>query len=485
MKFLQTTLIAGLCLARLHALEPAAVSAVAKQFDLPSGDEQYQARVELNRLVDEATLPGQGNPAAVTTTLLAVLDSADSSVEARKYILRALSRIATAEAIAPLAKILDGPDPLLKEEAREALSWIRDPQAAAALEAALRKSTEKADKLSLVTALATQGSASSLSVIAPFMVDADADTARAALFAASRIGGPPAVEILGKALASPRLVPALKADAENALLIASAGDARIAGAIFQSTASDTARLTAFLAIMETGADPAVLETALKSDDAKLRHAALASGIAAQNPALVSILSQSSSEMPKEDRLVILSNIHQLKPLENAEKIAMSSIAAEDEDERISAITALAKIATKPAFEAVLQALGAREPRINQAAAGALGAMDYPAAESALFAMLKGDSSPDKVLAIKALLSRQLPDANAILLEIIKGNDDAASKEAMRSLYFTATLEDLKILCATSTEPDHAALRTSIHSICKRIATRLNTEEANDLVKSLD
>lgn len=485
MKFLQTTFIAGLCLARLHALESAAVIAVAKQFDSPSGDEQYQARVALNRLVAEATLPGQGNPAAVTATLLAVLDSADSSVEARKYILRALARVATAEAIAPLTQILDGPDPLLKQEAREALSWIRDPQAATALEAALRKSTEKIEKVGLIDALGAQRSASSLPVLTPFMVDPDADTARAALFAASRVGGSPAAEVLGKALASPNLAPALKVDAENALLIASDGDARIATGIFQSTASDSVRLTAFLAIMKSGADPAAIETALKSADARLRHAALASGIAGQNPALVSALTQSYGQMPVADRLVILANIHQLKPVETAEKIALGSVATEDEDERIAGIAALAKIATQPAFDAVLQASAARQPRINQAAATALAAMDYPAAEATLLSMLKADSSPEKVLAIKALLSRQVPDANAILLEIITGPDEAASKEAMRTLYFTASLEDLKTLCTAATAPDHAALRDSLTSISKRIATRLNTEEANNVVKSLD
>jgi HEAT repeat protein len=155
-----------------------------------------------------------------------------------------------------------------------------------------------------------------------------------------------------------------------------------------------------------------------------------------------------------------------------------------EDERVAAIGSLGKIDIKSAFDAVLQSVGAREPRVNQAAANALACSTYPAAASDLLATLQGGSGPDKVLAIKALNSVQVPDASTILLEIVKGPDQAASKEAMKTLYFIASTDDLRTLSAAAAATTEPELRKSLVSISSRIATRINTDEARDLVKDL-
>lgn len=487
MKFLPIFLIGGLCVARLHALESAEVAAVAKRFDNPVPDEQYQARMELNRLVAQATLPGKGDPATVTKVLVGVLQSPDTSGEAAKYLLRSLARVGTADAVEPLAKILAGKDAMLREEAREALSWIHDPKAAAALESALTKSSDKREQRGLIAALATQKSATSVPLLAPFVLNTDPDLARDALDALARIGGASAVTTLAAAQASDKLAAALKPEVENALLVANSGDAKTASGIYQSTTSVTNRLAAFIALMKDApesAKPALIEAALKSEDTGLRHAALARGIEISLPSLQSSLGQSIGQMPKGDRLIVLANIHHLKPAEAAEKIAISCLAATDEDERIVAISALGKIATKGAFDALLQAAGAREPRINQAAANALSATTYPAAASSLLAILKGDSGPNKILAIKAVNSVQVPDVGAVLIEIIKSPDPAASKEAMKTLYFIASIEDLRALSAVAAAATDAELRAGLVSICSRIATRFNTDEARGLVKDL-
>jgi HEAT repeat protein len=487
MKLFQSIVIASLLVARLHALEPAEVAAVAKGFDNPSGDEQFKARMELNRLVAQATLPGKGDPAAVSKILISVLESAETSTEARKYIVRALTRLGTADAVDSLAKLLAGADPLLKEEARQALSTIRSPKAVGILEAALKKSSDKREKAGLMDALANLKSETSIPVIAPSILDSDADTATAALSAIARIGGAPAVVTLGKASASDKLAPALKPVAEKSLLIACNGDAKVAANIYQTTSSDSVRLAAFLVAVkgaDASAKSAMVESALKSKDADLHRAALARGIELGLPSLQSSLAASMDQLPADDLMIVLANLHLLKPAETAAKLALGSIASPDEEVRIAAITALGKIGGKPAFDAVLKEVGAREPRVNQAASSALAGMAYPAAESTLLAMLKGDSNPDKVLAIKAMVSREVPGGNVLLIETIKGGDSDASKEAVKSLYFTATTDDLRSLCAAAAATDNAELRRSLVSICSRIATRIDTDEARELVKPL-
>jgi len=487
MKFFNVILLGAVFLTRLHALELAEIADVAKRFDAPTGDEQYQARIELNRLVAQATLPGKGGCAAVTKLLIAALQAPETSKEASKYLLRALARIGTAEAVAPLGKILQSQDPMLKEEARAALSWIHNPQAVAVLEAALAKATDSRGKISLVHALASQQSASSVPLLAPLMAAGDPDLVRAAMSAVARIGGPAAITALTTATADGKLPTALQLDAERALLVASAGEAKTAMRIYQSSTTGSIKLAAFLALMQNALDsakPALIEAALKSEDPDLRHAALACGIATGLPSLQATLGKSFDQWPKDDRLIVLANIHHLKSAAVAENIVLSRIASAEEDERISALTALGKFPTQTAFQSVLEALGAHEPRVNQAAANTLANMTYPAAEATLLAMLQGNSSPDKILALKAMVSRQLPDANALLLVIIQGADREASKEAMKTLYFTASIADLRTLCAAVAATQDPDLHQSLVSICSRIATRIKTPEALALVQDL-
>ncbi len=487
MKFLRFLLVGGVFFSRLHALEAIDLAAVAKRFDSPIGEDQYQARSELNRLVAQATAPGQGDCAAVTRVLVAALGSADTSQEAAKYILRALARVATAEAIAPLAKILASSDLRLKEEARAALSWNHCPQAVAALEAALTKTTDPGEQVGLVEALASQQASSSVRVIAPLMLAEDAALAGGAMAAIAQIGGPSAVASLMAVRANPKLLPARMADADRALLWASGDDAQTALRIYQSGASESVRLAAFMALMKispASAKPALVETALKSEAADLRQAALAQGIAISLPSLQATLVQGLDQMPKDERLIVLANLDQFKPAASAEKIALGRLESAEEDERIYAITALGKFPTASAFLAVLQGVGARDPRINQAAAATLASMTCPTAEAILLAMLKGNSSPDRILALKAMSARQVPDAAAVLLGVIQGSDKESSKEALKTLYFTASVDDLRSLCAVVASTQDADLRRSLVSISHRIATRINSDEARELVKEL-
>lgn len=478
--------LTAVALAQLHALETAEVAAVVKRFDSPSGDDQYAARMDLNRLVAEATVPGKGDAAAVTQVLLAVLNAPETSTEARKYLVRSLARIGTSDAVAPLAKLLETGAPLLKEEARQALSFIRESGAAAALESALKQTTDKREQAGLVDALGVQASPGSVAVLAPVLLDPDPALAGAALSAIARIGGAPAVAALQTAIANPTLASTLRADAERALLLASSGEPQIARKIYDSATSGTVKLAAFLTLLrsvDSTAKIALMEGALKSSDAGLRHAALPDALALNVPAAQAAL-PAMDRMPLDDRLVVLANLHRLQSASLAEQIALRSSAAADEDERVGAILALGKINSKPAFEAVLQAVGAREPKINQAGATALPGMAYPEADSALTAMLQGSSSSDKLLAVKALAFRQVPGAPALLMDIVRGSDEAAAKEALKTIYAGAGIDELKALCQEAVTTPNAALRPSLFSVCSKIASRINTSEAKDLVKAL-
>jgi hypothetical protein len=281
MKLLTTLLIGCAFASRIFALEPSAVIAVAGKFETKSPGEQYSARMELYQLINDATAPGEDDPVAVTKVLVSVMQDPAVSDEAKKYILRAMAFISTVDAVDMLAKLINGSDALFRDEARQVLESIHDPESVAVLEAALTKASDKREKIALADSLAMQEATSSVALLALLTVDSDPEISGAGIRALAKIGGPDAVETLKKANASSKIAPALKADVEEALLIASAGDSAVAQVLFQSTKSDTVRTAAFLALMKSGsgsAKTAAIEVALKSDHAELRHAALKYGL---------------------------------------------------------------------------------------------------------------------------------------------------------------------------------------------------------------
>jgi len=484
MKLFSTILLAALLATPLHALDTAALAAVAKKFTADSGDEQYAARAELNRLVDNATAPGK-DAAAATKALVAAVESADTPAEAKKYILRALARVGTGDAVPALFKLFQGSDAMLAEEARLAIEAIRGTSAYMVLEEALRKATDKRAKLGLINSVSQQKADTSAAALAPCTLDSDPEIARAALLGLARMGNESAATTLARAHASGKVSGELQADLEKAILTTGHADTELAQKILMSTKSDAVRMAAFTSVTKekSAAASKTIGLALKSNDTLLRQAALKRGLELEVPALQKTLSMGIEILPAADRLVVLSSIDLVKPVELAEKVALGCAKSEDETEKVAAIAALGNLGSKGAFEAVLQALGAKEPAVNQAAGTALAQMDYDGGEAALLGMLNGDSSDDKVLAVKAANFRQVAGVNAILLKIILGSDEAAAKEAHRTIYSTATLDDLRAMCdaaKSAGDPQKKALA----STCAKIAKRIGGDEAQKLVEGL-
>jgi HEAT repeat protein len=487
MKFFQSALVAGMILPRVFALEASEISAVSAKFNAPTGDEQYQARIDLNRLVDQATIPGKGDPAAVTKILVQAVQSPDTSLEAKKYLLRALCRVGTEDAVTGLTPLLSDKEPLIREETRFALASIASPKAVAALEAALPKASDPHDQIGLISSLGACKSETSVPLLAVLLIDADPGTAAAAINALAHIGGPKADAAMKQAWSSGKVQASLKPTLEEAILVASPSDLQGATVVYQKTDSDEARIAAFLLLLKSSpasAASTLIAGALKSPSLELRRVAIASGIQSESPAVQSAIVSGIAGMSKEERMVVLANAELLKPVELAEKTALGALASGGEDERVIALAALGSIATQPAFKAVLNAMGAREPAVNQAAANALSGMNYPAAEASLLSMLQGAPGPEKILAIKATTVRGLDGASEILLAIFKGTDEPSAKEAMKSLYFIADLEDLKKFCGEAVATTDAELKGKLVSLCKRIASRIKTAEAEAAVKPL-
>jgi hypothetical protein len=89
-----------------------------------------------------------------------------------------------------------------------------------------------------------------------------------------------------------------------------------------------------------------------------------------------------------------------------------------------------------------------------------------------------------LLAIKAAAFRTLPGVRLMLLQIVQAGEKDPAQEAMKTLYAIGGIEELKALCAAATSATDAQLRGSLTSFCKRLATRLATDEAKQLADAL-
>lgn len=472
---------------RLLALDASELAAVTGKFANSTPDEQYRARIELNRLIDTATQSGKDDRAAVTHIVVAALMAETTPVEAKKYLLRALARVGTPDAVEAATKLFGGPDAMLKEEARQVLESIPSPAATAALAQALAAADDPRDQLGLINSLGVAKTTAAVPALAALILNSDPAIARAAVAAIARIGDATAIAALKQALANPKLSAAAKPQVERALLVIAKDDLEMVRQIHLGSASAEVRLAAFL-VLTKSAPPAeaaaAIEAALKKDQGELSQAALHRGLELNLPGLQSGLAGKMAGFSKGGRLVILAHIELVQPPSEAGKIALACAKSEDPDERIAALNALGKLATQPAFDELLQAIGAREPAINRAAGNALAQLAYPAADAALLALIKGAPGPDKLLALKAAAYRFLPGINPLLVACLLGSDQEASKEAMKTLYFTATIDDLRRLAAAAKSATDPKVAADVTALCSKIASRLDSPEAKQAIEGL-
>ena len=480
------SLLTLLCLGtRLIALDAAQLGTVTAKFSDPSGDAQYAARIELNRLIDDATAPGKNDAATAIRALEEILAKPETSAEAKKYLLRALARVGTDESVPAVVAIFRGPDAMLKEEARQVLESLKSPEAITALTASLSAATTPLEQLALLASLGLNRSTAAVPAIAALITKPDPKVALAAVEALGKIGGPQVISTLGKLRTDARLPAPLKLEIDKALLFAAKDDPRVAQKIYQTAGSPEVKLEAFLLLRLDESAATIIRDAMKSEDPTLSLAALKRGLESnQTDLLQGGIDRKTDPFSSNERLIILAKLPLLKPTDTAVEIALGALKSEVPEERALAISALGSLGGKSAFDALLPMLGSGEPMINRAGSQAIARIESPGANEFLLAGIQGPVGPEKLLAIRAAASRTLPGVLPILVAIVQAGEKEPAQEAMKTLYSIGGIEELKALCAAATATTDAALHGSLTSFCKRLASRLATDEAKQLANAL-
>ena len=480
------SLLTFLCLGtRLLALDVAQLGTVTAKFSDPSGDAQYAARIELNRMIDTATAPGIADRANAIRAVEELLVKPETSAEAKKYLLRALARVGTAESVPVAVALFRGSDPILKEEARQVLEVLEDPKATAILAEAITAASAPKEQIALLDSLALNRATNAVPAIAALITKPDPALARAAVEALGKIGGPEVINGLGKLRSATSLSEPLKLEIDRALLFAAKGEDKVARKIYQTTPSPEVKLQAFLILSQCGSFAEIIRDAMKSGDADLRLAALKRGLETNQAELLEGgLDRTTDPFSSSERLLVLNHLPSLKPADAAVEIAIGALKSEDTEQRATAISALGLLGGKTAFDALLPLLAESEPTISRAASQAIARIDAPGADQSLLAAIQGPVGPAKQLAIKAAASRSLPGVLPMLVTVIQGPEKEAAQEAMKSLYAIGGIEELKALCAAAQAATDVQVRGSLTSFCKRLASHLGTDEAKQLADAL-
>ncbi len=474
-----------LCLASpLLALDSAGLAAVVAKFSNPAGDAQYAARTELNGMIDKATAPGAGDASAVVRAIAEILAKQDTPAEAKKYLLRALSRIGSAESVAAVAALYRGSDAMLKEEARQVLSMLDDPKALDALAEGIKASNPK-EQIAVLDSFGLKRATKAVPAVAAMVSKPDPALASAAVETLGKIGGPEAIAALGKLRGDAGLSAPLKQEIDQALLFAANGEGNVAQKIYQTTPTPAVKLQAFLILSQAASPAEIIRDAIKSEDPQLRLAALKRGLETNQVELLQGgLDRTTDPFSSSERQLILANLPNLKPSDKAVEVAVGALKSEEGEQRAAAISALGHLGGKPAFDALLPLLASGDQATNRAASQAIARISAPGVDEALLASIQGPSGPEKQLAIKAAASRSLAGVLPMLLTIIQGSDKEAAQEAMKSLYAIGGITELKTLSAAAQAATDPQVRSSLTSFCKRLANRLGTDEAKQLADSL-
>jgi hypothetical protein len=122
--------------------------------------------------------------------------------------------------------------------------------------------------------------------------------------------------------------------------------------------------------------------------------------------------------------------------------------------------------------------------VSQAAGIALSGMNCAEGGSILASMLTGDSKEDTILAIRSVSKYEVADSDAILMKLLGSDEASIAQEAMKVIYGKASLVELKQLCSIVLETEDEKKRKKLVSLCRKIAKRIDSDEAQTLVQGL-
>ena len=398
---------------------------------------------------------------------LAGLLASQAALEAKLRACQFLAIIGTDASVPALEKLLA--DPRTTHMACYALQPNPGPKALDALRRALTK-TAGPSRIAILSVLAQRRDALSVPLAAGLVGDADAAVAEAALAALGNIGGTDAAKALaGARRSAPEVLRPAATDAalQCAARLAADGHKDQAVAIYKDVLAGDEPLRfhrgALLGLMNVAGEeavPLVLKT-LRSNDAKLRAAAIANIPAIQGKDIAERFARELPDLPPDAQALLVSALAERGG--PAARDAVAKAASSDHpDVRAAALAALGTVGDAGSVDLLARAVAAgRTDAEKGAALVSLRRLAGDGVDEAIGRAMAAAQPQARADLVQVLVSRGAAGAVPALVKEARGTDATVAKAALKALAVLAgpaeapTLVDVLTALAADAARDDA------------------------------
>lgn len=417
----------------------------------------------------------------IEAKLLAVLESPQSTTDAKRFICRWLSVVGSAKCIPAVASLLT--DKELSHLARFALEPMRDPAAGAALRDALPKVKDKL-LAGVISSIGVRRDPQAVPSLTSLAQDPNPLIASAAISALGEIGTVDAVKVLDKIRVPDRLSRTLaRAKISAAGRLTLAGQKPEAVQLYrtlvppqQPQAIRTAALNGLIGALPQAEAVSLIIDGVQSEDVTQRTATVAAFASAADKNLKTAVVAKLPDMKPPGQLVLLRLLADQSEV-SARPGALAVVeSATDPEVKMAALECLVRHG-EPADVALLVRLAHGTPAaVADAARKVLERMGHPGVDTALTGLIESASTADRAVVLSILASRQVVSALPTLARLVTGTDPTLAIEAAKALGLLGKPEQLPALAAALTATDNPGLRAASEEAAQAICRRTSNKE---------
>ena len=389
---------------------------------------------------------GGGTP---EQSLIAALQSAQTSAHDKDAACAQLKRIGTEAAIPALAALLT--DDQLSHSARYALESMPSPQAGQALLEALPK-TSGANRIGIINSLGERAEPAATKPLATALTDADAAVAIAAAEALGKIGGPAAQKALDQA--PPQASPAVRDAVTDALLRCATRthDAAAFKKLYAGASNDAVRVAAYRGWIESSGRKGLrlVTQGILGGDSAAQTAALQLAREIQASGATTALAKLLPQVPAAVQIALVEALEQREDPQATPAI-LALMPQADVDLRVACLNALGNLGDGSVVAPLAKSAATGDVAEKRAARTALLNLRRGQATDALVWALPKSTPPEQAELAHALGHRG--DAAAIpgLLQLALAPDGAGRKAALQALSLLARNTQLSAAQASNAQ----------------------------------
>ncbi len=406
--------------------------------------------------------------AAIETKLLAVLQSADATEDAKTFVCRCLRQIGSAKCVPAVAPLLTNEK--LSHMARYALQGNPSPAAGKALRDAL--GSVKGNLLvGMISSVGARRDTEAVGALASLAKNDDVTVAGAALNALGRIGGSKAAKALEGITPPAALQKAWAMASLSCAESLSPSDAgKVYRKIFAGQFDTVCRVSALAGLVRTGNIKAdELVAVLKGNDAKLQIEAAQLSSELRDKSAVQAYIKALPSLPASAQVIVISGF-----ATSGNKAAAGAVGslAESTDAEVSgaALRALGVIGDASNVPALMKLSLGKDDKATLAFTS-LSRLPGANVDAALAKLLKSQNAAERAKAIEAFAARMDRRQNKAILAACSDSEKdvrMAAYKALRAMGDDATLAPLAdLLVATQSSSERGELEQTVTSVAVR------------------